>query len=49
MLRIEGYGDTPGERGTGYARDLQTWKQEVIHHFVFTGDTGWMNSGWVLM
>ena len=37
MLRIEGYGDTPGERGTGYAEILQTWKQEVIHHFVFTG------------
>ena len=35
---IEGNRNTPGEGGTGYAEILQTWQQEVVHHFVFTGN-----------
>ena len=38
MLRIKGYRNTPGKRSTGYAQILQTRKQEIVHHLIFTGN-----------
>ena len=37
MLRIEAYRDSPGKGGPGHTEILQSRKQEVVHHLIFSG------------
>ena len=38
MLRIKIYRNTPAEGCSGYTQILQTRKQEVVHHLIFSGN-----------
>ena len=47
VLWIEGNRNTPAERGSGYAQILKSWKQEVVHHLVLSGNR--LNELWVIV
>ncbi len=38
VLWIEGNRNAPVEGGSGYTQILKSWKQEVVHHLVLSGN-----------
>ena len=47
MIRIEGDRNSPVEGGSGYTQILKSWKQEVVHHLVLSGNR--LNELWMIV